>query len=284
MSFLAHIQECNVFAEERFRPFLVEGRQVGWIRPEMALRLAAFRGVFDVENDQISLSLGLQTPETRSRAVGLAMQALAEQGVIPPLRNEFYPVVSAWGAPELLRIDRAAVHALGILAVGVHLNGYVGHGPDQKLWIARRAKDKAVAPGKLDHLVAGGQPVDLGLMENLIKECAEEADMSAVLAKTARACSAVRYRFENEQGLRNDLIFCYDLECPDSFLPRNTDGEVESFELWPIARVRETILNSRDFKFNVPLVMIDFMIRHGQITPENEPDYLKLIEGLRRIP
>lgn len=281
MTFLSHILECNAFEPQHFRPFLVAGKAVGWIRPDMALRLSAFRDVFRVEDDQVSLSSALATPEERTSKVGTAVAALAQQGALPKLRGELYPVLTHWGAPELFRIDRAAVHAFGVLAAGVHLNGYVDHGADQKLWIARRALDKPVAPGKLDHLVAGGQPVGLGLMENLIKECAEEADIPLALASRAYATSAIRYCFENEQGLRNDLIFCYDLECPFDFMPRNTDGEVESFELWPIARVKERILKTRDFKFNVPLVMIDFMIRHGHITPENEPDYLDLIRGLR---
>ncbi|MBF0269796.1 MAG: DUF4743 domain-containing protein [Alphaproteobacteria bacterium] len=281
MSYLKHIVECNAFDPERFRPFVVEGLSVGWIRPDMALRLGAFSGIFRVEDDQVGLSSTLTTVEARTEAVGKAMQALAGQGVLQPLRGEMYPVVADWGMPELLRVDRSAVHALGILAVGVHLNGYVGRGPDQKLWIARRAKDKAVAPGKLDHLVAGGQPAGLGLMENVVKECAEEADIPEALARKAVAVGAIRYCFENEQGLRNDLIFCYDLECPADFKPHPADGEVEAFELWPIAKVQETVLGTRDFKFNVPLVLIDFMIRHGHVTAENEPDYLKLIKGLR---
>lgn len=281
MSYLAHIQECNAFDSQRFRPFIIDGKQAGWIRPEMALRLSAFGDVFTVEDDQVRLSTTLTTPEARTEAVGRAMQALSAQGAIPALRREMYPVMTDWGQAELMRVDRAGVHALGVLAVGVHLNGFVGRGSAQKLWIARRARDKAVAPGKLDHLVAGGQPAGLGLMENLVKECAEESDMPPTLARKAHPVGAIRYRFENEQGLRNDLIFCYDLECPTDFTPRPADGEVEAFELWPIDKVQETVLNSRDFKFNVPLVLIDFMIRHGHITPENEPDYLALVRGLR---
>lgn len=281
MSLLAHIRDCNAFQPQRFRPFLVEGKTVGWIRPEMSLRLSAFRDVFLVEDDQVRLSATLTTPEARTEAVDKTMQALAAQQTIPALRREMYPVTTEWGAPELFRLDRAGVHALGVLAVGVHLNGYVGRGAEQRLWIARRAKDKPVAPGKLDHLVAGGQPVGLGLMENLIKECKEEADIPESLARQAHPVGAIRYRFENEQGLRNDLIFCYDLDCPHDFMPKPNDGEVEAFELWPVAKVMERVRATRDFKFNVPLVLIDFMIRHGHIGPENEPDYLELIRGLR---
>jgi hypothetical protein len=41
---------------------------------------------------------------------------------------------------------------------GVHMNGYVTL-PDggKELWVARRSRAKPTWPGKLDHIVAGGQ-------------------------------------------------------------------------------------------------------------------------------
>jgi len=44
--------------------------------------------------------------------------------------------------------------------------------------------------------------------------------------------------------------------------------------------VVERVRTSWDFKFNVALVLIDFMIRVGYLTPDNEPDYLTLATGL----
>ena len=62
---------------------------------------------------------------------------------------------------------------------------------------------------------------------------------------------------ERPEGLRRDLLHCYDLDLPEDFVPRAADGEVESFELWPIARVLQTVRDTDDFKFNVNLVLID---------------------------
>ena len=42
-------------------------------------------------------------------------------------------------------------------AYGVHINGYVETEAGLELWVARRSKDKPTWPGKLDHIVAGGQ-------------------------------------------------------------------------------------------------------------------------------
>ena len=82
-------------------------------------------------------------------------------------------------------------------------------------------------------------------------------------------------------GLKPDVLFLYDLALPPEFEPRNTDGEIDGFELWPVARVLATVREGFAFKFNVSLVLIDFGLRHGFIGPE-EPDYLALCQGLRR--
>ena len=75
-------------------------------------------------------------------------------------------------------------------------------------------------------------------------------------------------------------MYCYDLELPADFRPVNTDGEVAGFELQPIEEVMARVRDTEDFKINCNLVIIDFLIRHGLIGPD-EPDYLDLIQGLR---
>ena len=77
------------------------------------------------------------------------------------------------------------------------------------------------------------------------------------------------------------MQFCYDLELPADFVPRNTDGEIERFELWPIEQVMETVAETTKFKFNCNLVIIDFLVRHGLIPPD-DPDYLEIVRGLRQ--
>jgi len=52
--------------------------------------------------------------------------------------------------------------------------------------------------------------------------------------------------------------------------------------LWPIEDVSRRVRDGFDFKFNCNLVVIDFLIRHGVLDPDTEPDYAALCEGLRR--
>jgi len=86
------------------------------------------------------------------------LQQLRSMGVITGWRDEMYPVTSGFYDAPVMLVERAAATHFGIKAYGIHVNGYVmtkDKGPC--LWVARRSKTKPNWPGKLDHIVAGGQ-------------------------------------------------------------------------------------------------------------------------------
>ncbi len=56
------------------------------------------------------------------------------------------------------------------------------------------------------------------------------------------------------------------------------DGEVESFELWPLARVLEAMADGDEFKFNVNLVLIDLFLRRGLV---RSPELRQRLTGAR---
>ena len=74
---------------------------------------------------------------------------------------------------------------------------------------------------------------------------------------------------ERPEGLRRDVLYVYDLLLPEDFEPSPVDGEVEHFELWPLARVFEAVRDTDAFKFNVNLVLIDLFIRFGLVEGDN---------------
>jgi 8-oxo-dGTP pyrophosphatase MutT (NUDIX family) len=279
MSLLQHIRACNAYDETRFLPLVHDGAQVGLVRRDNAQRLRRF-DIFRVDDDVVTLcaSGGF---EAVSAAVDAVVETLVEEGVLPRWRNEFFAVAPRWGATPHFRLDRGAVPFFGTRAYGVHLNGYQSDDAGLRLWIGRRATSKQVAPGKLDNLVAGGISYEHGLYETLVKESDEEAGLPPDLVARAVPVGAISYRMETKQGVRNDVLFVYDLEVPRDFTPSNSDGELTDFSLMSsdetIARVRA----GDDFKFNVNLVIIDFALRHGLVSPD-EPDYLELVVGLRR--
>jgi isopentenyldiphosphate isomerase len=280
MAFLDHIKACNRHDMAKFRRLLVDGAAIGWVRHDVAGWLAGFSDTFQAEGDALKLHPGLDTPERRSQAVDAVCEELRTRHGTPALRGERYRVAHRFADTPLLSIDRAVVSLFGVRAYGVHVNGMVEGATE--LWIAKRASDKAVAPGKLDNLIAGGQPAHLSLMDNLIKEAAEEADIPEALARQARPVGAISYCHEDEWGLKPDVMACYDLVVPSHFTPRNTDGEIESFRRMAIDEVMARVRGSFDFKFNVNLVLLDFLIRHGHLDPDGEPDYLEIVRGLRK--
>ncbi len=280
MSYLDRIATCRRWDPAAYRPLVIDGRTLGRVSHGVARRLAEFPEVFVVSHDSVALAPGLDDFVSRSRAVAEVLGEMKARGEVPLWRGEDYPVVERWGAEPAFKIERAAAALLGTRSFGVHLNGLVRGTGGLSMWVAKRAANKQTAPGKLDHLAAGGQPVGLGVRENLIKEAGEEAGIPAELAARARPVGAVSYRCERPEGLRDDVLFCYDLELPADFAPANTDGEVESFSLWPIAEVLARVRDTEDFKFNVALVVIDLAIRLGLIAPD-DPDYQEIWQGLR---
>ncbi len=250
---LRHIAACNnaVLPGDRL-PFRLGGETVGWVKPAFAAGLAAFGARVTAD------AAGLDDP---ALLPDLA-RALAEAGAFR-FRGEAFDVRATAAGPVLAQIDRGALPAFGIGAVGVHLNGLVRRADGWHLWVARRAADKLLDPGKLDHLAAGGVPAGLTPSQTLVKEAEEEAGLSPELTAGAVYHGVIAYAMERPEGLRRDALHCYDLVLPDGFTPVPVDGEVAAFELWPIGRALETVRTTDDFKFNVNLVLIDLFRRLG---------------------
>lgn len=281
MSLMDRIQDLGPYLPEAYIDFCVDGERLGGVRRDIAERLRDFPDLIKRCDAAVSLHPSLSDYASRTAAMARITQALRADGRVPGWRDEAYRIGPNFCAPPLFELERAAVPLFGFKGYGVHMNGYVRSGDELKLWVARRSLTKPTGPGKLDQIVAGGQPVGMSLKDNLIKECAEEAGLPVDLAAKARPVGAISYRTTRPEGLRDDVLFNYDLELPPEFEPRNTDGEVDAFYLWPLAQVRETLEHTDNFKFNSALVVIDFMVRHGFIDAD-EPDYVELIAGLHR--
>ena len=195
-------------------------------------------------------------------------------------RDEAFDIVAHPGGPSLGRIDRGALPCFGLLAAGVHLNGLVEQPDGPYLWVGRRAADKALDPGKLDHLVAGGVAAGLSVRQTLVKEGDEECSLPAEWAEHAEPVAEISYSMQRPEGLRRDLLHCYDLKLPPDWVPVPKDGEVTEFRLLPLGLVFETVRDTEEFKFNVNLVLIDLFLRRGLIDGASR-DGQQLRAGLR---
>ena len=280
MSFADHIRACNNHDPTGIVPLVAGGQRIGWLRHDNAAALARFPQVFAVSPDRVDL-LAVGDADAVSAAVDAVVEALVLENLVPKWRNETFDVMPRWGDPPVFRLDRGAVPFFGVRAYGVHLNGYRRDGGSLDIWIGRRAPNKRVAPNKLDNIVAGGIGTGYGVAATLGKEAEEEASIPSGLIGRAMSVGAVSYRMETTLGIRDDVLFVYDLELPAEFVPKNRDGELVDFALMSADRVLEQVRTTDDFKFNVNLVILDFALRHGLLSIE-DPEYLDVASGLHR--
>jgi 8-oxo-dGTP pyrophosphatase MutT (NUDIX family) len=280
MSFRDHIGSCNNYDAARVVPLTAGGARIGLLCRDNAAALRRFSDVFAVGRDEVELVASGDVAEV-SRAVDRVVDVLVADSCVPKWRNETFDVAPRWGMPPVFRLDRGAVPFFGTRAYGVHLNGYIREGDRLRLWVGRRSPTKQIAPNKLDNLVAGGIGNGHGIDETLVKEAEEEASIPPGVIKHAVPAGAVSYRMETRLGIRDDVLFVYDLETPADFQPQNRDGEIVHFELIPASQVLEQIRATSDFKFNVNLVILDFAVRHGLLRAD-DPEYLEVATGLHR--
>ncbi|GAB7350691.1 hypothetical protein MBLNU459_g1253t1 [Dothideomycetes sp. NU459] len=79
-----------------------------------------------------------------------------------------------------------------------------------------------------------------------------------------------------------EVQFVYEMRVPADVVPVPGDGEVEEITLLSVARAREALAKGEFTPAN-GCVILDFFIRHGLITYENEPDYIEIASRLHRV-
>src|SRR3954449_9223612 len=193
LGFARHVRACNNARLPGNRTaLLIGGTVVGWLSPAVTAALAQHP---DMQQEGAGLA-----PKDPCTLPSLARE-MAERGLCR-WRGEAFDVKADVNGPALTQIDRGALPAFGIQAQGVHVNGLVSRPDGLHVWVARRAKDKALDPGKLDHVVAGGVPAGLGPLQTLVKEAAEEASIPPELAREAVPVATLRYAMDRPEGLR----------------------------------------------------------------------------------
>ncbi|KAI0012955.1 NUDIX domain-containing protein [Xylariaceae sp. FL0662B] len=233
---------------------------------------------------------GQDTTEACNAALARVIQAATEAGTfttLSRLRNEDFKILGARYPTVQLR--RAAAGLFGIACRGAHMTVFTRTPEGLKIWVPRRSAHLFTWPGKLDTTVAGGVRAEESPFECIVHEADEEASLpESLVRERAKPCGAVTYVCESERSsggevglMVPDVLYVYDLEVGEEIVPRPQDDEVEAFYLWDVEQVK-TALFRGEFKTNCASVMIDFFIRHGIITDDNEPDYLEILTRLHR--
>jgi isopentenyldiphosphate isomerase len=242
----------------------------------------------------ISLLAG-HNEATRSDAIAKTLQLAKDKSafeILTKWRNERYPLYGPDGE-LVLRYERAATGLFGFTSHAVHMTAFIRTSPspeDMSIWVPRRSATKDTYPGMLDQSVAGGLPAGERAWTCLIRECMEEASLPEEIASKSKMVGAVTYYHSTGDGsggesglLQPEVQYVYDLdltEHQDVELKPN-DGEVQQFYLKTVSEVKAALANG-EFKPNCALMLVDFLMRHGVITIENEKDYVTIMSRLHR--
>lgn len=183
-----------------------------------------------------------------------------------------------------MTLERFPSPLFGTASRGAHMTAYVGKGKDMRVWVAKRSARIFTHPGKLDTSVAGGVKASDTARECIVAESDEEASLPKdYVREHVVPTGMVSYMARNK---KNDtyqpvVLYVFDLQVPEDMPLKPQDDEVEAFSLMSVQEVFDAMLEWK-FKPNCCLVMIDFFVRHGIITEENEADYLEILTRLRR--
>ncbi|MCJ1369112.1 hypothetical protein MMC20_000320 [Loxospora ochrophaea] len=265
---------------------------------ESIVRTIPWPDYWTIDHVHKTLELAGDTLEQRNERMAETLRQERKRGQLDILsgwRDELYPVYNEQ-REVVLSIERAGSALFGITIYGVHMTAYVKSGAEHKsaeeslmVWVARRSKSKPTYPGMLDNTVGGGMATGEEPFETVVRETTEEASFPVEhVRQHAKSRGCITYfdirdeRAGGETGLlQPECIYVYDLEVKTDMMPSPEDHEAEKFMLWDVRQVKNA-LRMGEFKTNCALVLIDFLIRHGLITPEEENDYIEILARLHR--
>ena len=205
--------------------------------------------------DQIQITLG--KPRELSESLYQLAQRMRLGGYIPGWRNEDFAWLDQNGH-KYFRLERAAFRTFGFRSMATHINGYT---KANTLWLGRRSETKSTDPGRLDNIAAGGITADETPWVSARRELWEEAGVPPQLADEIEPVGRIHMRRPIPgRGFHDELLFIYDLELPDNFVPTNHDGEVSGFIEISLAEAAARIL-ADEFTSDAAFVTADFILR-----------------------
>jgi hypothetical protein len=235
-------------------------------------------------------------PPPKGASLGPYASAAFQQAVDAAIAGDAFPVLAGRhsehfrvvGARDFVQVERFATSLFGIAGRGAHLTGFVRDpvGGGLRIWVARRSAALFTFPGMLDSTVAGGVKATDSPLDCIVAECAEEACLSGTDVRArVRPAGVVTAmgRHSRTELLHADVVHVFDLEMRADEVPTPGDDEVSEFLLMGCDEVRRRML-AGEFKPNVCSVLVDFMVRHGIVTPETEGEgeYVEICAMLRR--
>lgn len=269
---------------------------LGYITPEIAERFTdiSLQNYFDIDKQRktVTLSGALASFDKRSEVFAEIASKWKETDdlLAKTWRNELYVIYNPQATPYML-MERSFAYILGVVTHGAHINGYIP--PEKtkdkvlKMWIPRRSPTKSTYPGMLDNTIAGGLAHPYGIWENVIKECYEEGGLDKAFVeantKPVGVLTWICQPYGPSSHAQPEVSYIYDLEFDSETdnVPHPVDGEAEYFLLMSVDDIKARMF-AGEFKPPCALVIIDFLMRHGYISPEDESNYSEIMSRMHR--
>ncbi len=251
--------------------------------------------IFDHVKRTVTISSVLNTVDKRTHAFNIISNTWRKNkkfdNALEGWREEKYAIYNPSKKLYML-IERVASFLFGFITYGVHLIGYIpaskSNDSELKVVVAKRSSTKQTWPGLLDNTVAGGLGYPYNAIETVAKECSEEAGLDEEFVyKNAKQTGVLSYIFQSsssiESAVQPEVEYTYDLELTEEQVInlRPVDGEVERFIIMSVEQL-QLEMSKGNFKPNTALCFIDFLIRHGFITAENEPNFVEIVSRSHR--
>ena len=222
-----------------------------------------------------------------TRLVYDTLHAEYEKGnssIIPKWSNEMFPVYSSTGE-YVMDMAAPGVDLFGIVSYAVHLIAYTNTKAGLRYWLPRRAV-KMTYPGMLDNTVGGSLSSGEKAIDCIAREACEEASLPKEFTRqNVKTCGTLSYQMtqtdDGRPGCQHQVQILYEMEVPENIVLRIFDGEVQEFQLKSIEEVQEA-LTSGEFKLNCAMTWMAYLIRHGFVNSENEPNLVEICSRMHR--
>ncbi|CAK9827668.1 Nudix hydrolase 20, chloroplastic [Anthophora retusa] len=138
------------------RAFVVDGQQVGLVRPDVMKELLNYPQVFQVHPEYVQLNPAFRDYAERSAKVEEVLREWRAGGKFVTLRGwreECYEIRAQFNTPPLFKMDRSATCLFGVRKYGVDINGYVMDPvKGLSIWLQKRSPNKQTWPGYWDNM------------------------------------------------------------------------------------------------------------------------------------
>ncbi|KAF4955345.1 hypothetical protein FSARC_11879 [Fusarium sarcochroum] len=215
------------------------------------------------------------------------LQAVGEGKTTSPRKfyDEALRIVSSEGEP-VLDMDRSGLDPFGVTSFSAHMIGFVKDCDGINYWVPKRSSTKSTVPNKLDSTVAGVIRSHETPIECMVRKVAAEASLPAEYTKAnIVSCGTISYQMAitstGKPGCQHITSYLYEMEFKDGEVPRPGNDEVGAFTLMTQEEVM-TALEDGEFVANRAMVWLAYFIRHGILTPENEPNFMEICSRLQK--